>query len=225
MTSVYYVGFEVERFQSLLFDVADDEEFAAIPDLVGGPLRDVWPTPPVYTDVPELPEPDIWHLTSMGQALVVTPPVVEKLEPFLTAAGELLPLRNHTGGRHEFLAYNALRVLVDRECIDLERRAAEREQMLKIYGSLVDDDLADMADDAGHPDPWPVLYPDFIAERLPSEPGLFRVNRLPSTLFLLDHDDAADTLLRRFTTFQLQGLSFLKVWSSSDGAVEINLLG
>jgi hypothetical protein len=225
MTSVFYVGFEVERFQSLLFDVAGDEEFATIPDLVGRPLRDVWPTPPVYTHVPQLPEPDIWHLTSMGQALVVTPPVVEKLDPFLTAAGELLPLLDHTGGQREFLAYNPLRVLMDRECIDLERRAAEREQMLRIYASYHDEDFGDMMDDAGHSDPWPVLYPDFIAERLPSEPGLFRVNRLPATLFLLDHDDAADTLLRRFTTFQLQGLSFLKVWSSSDGAVEINFLG
>jgi hypothetical protein len=53
MTSVCYVEPEME-FQSLLFDVADDEEFATIPDIVGRPLWTVWPNPPVYTHAPQL---------------------------------------------------------------------------------------------------------------------------------------------------------------------------
>jgi hypothetical protein len=224
MTSVYLIGFEVERYQSLLFDVSE-AEFSTIPDLDGSrPLRDVWPNPPVQTDSPHLPAPDIWHLISMGKAFAVTPNVVERLEPMLTAVGELLPLSNHTGGEREFLAYHALRVLPARDCLDLERRAADRQRLLKIYSSYFEEDFNGMTDDAGHLDPWPILYPDFISDRLPSDPCIFRVDRLPSSLFLLDDDGASDTLLQRVTTFDLRGATFHKIWSSEGGAAEINLL-
>ena len=102
MTSVYRVDFELERFQSLLFDVAE-EEFAAIRDLNGGPLRNVWPTPPVCTVDAQLPQPDIWQLFSIGKSIVVTR--TRSLVPAASRLGSrkslevLRPHLDHAAGR------------------------------------------------------------------------------------------------------------------------------
>jgi hypothetical protein len=225
-TTVYYVAFDVEHYHSLLFDVASDAEFAEIPDLHGRRVADVWPTPAVIVHEAEGgADPDFWHLFSMGQAVVVAAPLVERLEPFLSIAGELLPLtpRNRP---HPLLALNVLTNLPVDECIDLEQRADERAQALADLRRRVDaDDYAAILEGAADGDPWPVLYPDFVADRLDFAPSFFRVDRLPASIFLLDWDEAEDTLLRRITRLALEGLAFERVWSTESGAEAVNFLG
>jgi hypothetical protein len=60
-------------------------------------------------------------------------------------------------------------------------------------------------------DPWPLLYPDFVCERLRFDPSFFRIDRLPASIFLLDLAGADDTLLRRIQRVGLTGLTFMKV--------------
>jgi hypothetical protein len=78
----------VGSFQSLLVDVPEDEMPLAFD---GQPIGDRWTPPSVYLCDPMSPPPDIWYVHVLG-ALAFTPGTVELLEPFLSVAGELLPV-------------------------------------------------------------------------------------------------------------------------------------
>lgn len=230
--SVYRVSFDVQRYRSLVFDVSS-EDWDEIPDLDGRcRLAIDWPHPPVRLDNKKAPSPDVWHLTSMGRALVMTPPVVERLEPFVSMAGELLPLRNNTDEEWEFLVLNVLIVLDHQELIDVSMGAEERRREVEMAAEIERKEAttADEREDIEETvlawregEVWPVLYPAFIAEHLPEKPTLFRIDRLASSLFLCDQDDSSDTLLRRIERLQLTGLRLTRVWSTDTGPEEINL--
>jgi hypothetical protein len=235
--TVHAVEFDAVRYRSLLFDVASEEEFAAIPDLNGWlPLAAAWRAPRVLVDEDRIEgfeaqtDPDIWHLSSMGQALVMQPSIVERLQPFLTLSGELLPLRTASGDL-ELQALNVLNVLRVEECIDLSVRAEERAHWLTEVRERMSleqmsaEDYADLLRGAAEGDPWPVLYPDFVEAGLGRIPTFFRVDRLTASIFLLDRDDEDDTLLRRLDRLGITGLTVRQVWSSQTGAEDINFLG
>jgi hypothetical protein len=66
----------------------------------------------VYVEQPRLDIPDIWCL--IGAAVLVMPrEVVDSLEPHLSSAGELLPMK--VPGPDKFFALN---ILQDVDCID-----------------------------------------------------------------------------------------------------------
>ena len=219
--TVYHVGGDL-GYRSLLYDLSG-EEFDRVPQFDGTPLRETWPTPPVYVDNYLAPSPDVWHLAS-AFALAVTSPVVERLEPFLSLAGELLPLENHTGEEWEFLVMNILNVLDVHECIDISYSAEDRIRLLEEQDRRMIE--------AGHPelvggvrdrdDPYPLLYPAFVADAL-GEPTLFRVSRLAAAIFCLERDDREDSFQRRVERLGITGLLFDRVWSSVTGPEPVNL--
>lgn len=220
--TVYVVDCDVVQYRSLLYDLPE-HQLAQVPDLVGTPTAASWPSPPVYIDNYDEPSPDVWHLTTIGKALVMTPAVIRRLEPFVSMAGELLVLRNNTGEEWDFFVLNVLKLLDHKLCIDTSHGAEERKQLLAKYADyLSSDDYDGLLRNATAGDPYPVLYPAFIPDCLVEEPTFFRVDRLTSTLFLLDRD-SDDTLLRRIERLGITGLVFDKVWSSETGPENINL--
>jgi hypothetical protein len=99
---VYRIGFDVERYQSLLFDLPEPPS-----ELFNGrPRASTWTPQPVYAYESRLDRPDIWHLFGAA-VLVLDEEVVETLEPFVSMAGELLPLRR-VPTQEELFALNVL---------------------------------------------------------------------------------------------------------------------
>lgn len=72
---------------------------------------------------------------------------------------------------------------------------------------------------------YPLLYPAFIADQLPTVPTLFTIDRFSPDIFLLDHEDEVNTLLRRIDEFGITGLARQMVWSSETGPERLNLFG
>lgn len=223
--TVYLIDFDVGRFHSLSLDLSD-AEFAAVPDLNGhSSVARNWPTPPVHLENPTGERPDLWHLYVSGAAFAIGEEA-DSLEPLLSGTGEFLPLETSHIGITDLQAFNVLTRLRVETCMDLSRGARERDELLRIYASQAEpEDYAGLLADAEDGDPWPVLYPEFIASELPQLPSLFRVDRLPSTLFLLENDDAEDRLLRRLVDYDVQGATYHRIWSSATGGVPMNLLG
>lgn len=223
--TVYFVDFDVGGYRSLLLDISEDE-FDQLPALDGQIAAEVWPTPPVIIEPStfDFPSPDVWHLMSIGKAPVVTAEVADRLEPFISAAGELLPLRNNTPVRGDFYALNVLNQ-VSMESLDLSYGADERGRLLDEYASLLSaDDYRNVMEGVKEGNPWPVLYPAFISGRLVSVSTFFRVTGLQSVIFVLDRDGDDDTLSQRIQAFEITGLTLVKVWSSETGPEDLNLL-
>jgi hypothetical protein len=108
---VYRIRFEGSRFQALAYDLPN-------PDMrlwhFGGQSKaDSWIPQPVFIDRPRAEPPDIWHLFGAA-VLVMSRETIVNLEPFVSAAGELLPLI--VSGWNERLF--ALNILEDIDCIE-----------------------------------------------------------------------------------------------------------
>jgi hypothetical protein len=110
-TTVYQIGWDVDRYQAFLYDLPSPELEMWLFD--GLPRRDSWSPQPVYSDQPLLERPDIWHLVG-STIMIMSKEVVELLEPFLSRAGELLPFVV-SGSNEEVLGLNILKVV---DCID-----------------------------------------------------------------------------------------------------------
>lgn len=105
---------DLGRFQSLLYDLP--EVRPELRSFQGRAKEEWWEPPPVYSDMPRLAEPDLWHLVGVA-TIVMAPEVAEELGGFLHAAGELLPLRMSGTNRTLF----ALNILRDVDCLDPTR--------------------------------------------------------------------------------------------------------
>lgn len=221
--SVYLVHGDVEKFQSLVLPLSD-EEFAALPDLAGYRVADRWPMPPVHVENELAPEPDIWHLSTLSKSFAMSRDVIERLEPFISSAGELLPLRAGDSTVPELFALNILDPLDVHVVIDVAASDEERGIELASYkGSVPQEEYDAIIADAQAGDPWPALYPAFIAGGLREASTFFKINRLPGSVFLLDRTDEGDTLLRRINRFAVTGLRIIRVWSSETGPERVNL--
>jgi hypothetical protein len=108
--TVYRLDWDVERFQSYVYDLPDPELDLWLFD--GTPRLSNWKPLPVYSDYPRLESPDIWHLVGAA-VLVISTDVIDLLEPFISRAGELLPLVVSGTGEEVF----ALNVLEDIDCV------------------------------------------------------------------------------------------------------------
>jgi hypothetical protein len=119
---VYRIRWEdLEHYQALLYDLPETPQ--ALQWFDGTSKGDWWDAPPVYSDMPRLKAPDLWHLVGVA-TIVMSLEVVEELAAFLHPVGELLPLRM-SGTGEGLLALNILR---DVDCLNLERyRDAELE--------------------------------------------------------------------------------------------------
>jgi hypothetical protein len=223
--TVYRVHADAERYRGLLLDASEAEPLLTGEPAPDGSIAAVWRTPPVVIDRPEGESPDIWQLSSLAMTPVMTPSVIERLEPFLSVTGELLPLNNTTSEAWNFLALHVLRVLPVSDCLDFSVGAGLRERQLRSALELTGTENTDEAvrARASRGDPWPYLAPAFIADSLDLPPAFFKIDRLPATLLLLDRQDEPDTLLRRIEAFALNGLVFEQVWSSETGPEDVNL--
>jgi hypothetical protein len=116
--TVHRIGFDVVAYQALVFDLPnptrEDFRFAGQSKLVS------WVPRRVYVDGPRRERPDIWHLFGAA-VLVMSESIVALLEPFVTGAGELLPLVV-SGTDEELLALNVLEVhdLIDPAAYSLD---------------------------------------------------------------------------------------------------------
>ena len=189
-TSVFMLSWDVERFQAYLYDLPDEKLSLHEHMLLDGHSRsDTWDTMAIYSDQPHLEEPDIWYHTATHLP-VMSREVVDKLEPFISQAGELLPLTVSDSGETVYM----LNVLVVRNAVEPDAYSVDQL--------------------------W--LYPRFIEHRLP-DTGLFRLPQLAAALFYVERDDDTDTLRGRLDERELTGMSFIPVWSTSEGAAELNL--
>lgn len=90
---VFKVRFDLEGFQDLLIDAPEGESGKWFKMLRqdGRSWSGGWRPPPVYSPEPLLRRPDFWHLVGC-YGLVVDARALDTAEPYLLAAGELLPL-------------------------------------------------------------------------------------------------------------------------------------
>jgi hypothetical protein len=110
-STVFRIAFDASDYQTLTYDLKDPP--IDLWHFDGRSRVASWSPQPVYIERPRLQRPDFWHL--FGAAVIVMgPPTIEALEPFITAAGELLPLVV-SGTNEELLALN---VLEDIDCVD-----------------------------------------------------------------------------------------------------------
>jgi hypothetical protein len=112
-TTVYEIGFDVERFQALLVDLPEEQTSVETWTFDGTPKAGSWTPLPVYSDRPRLERPDVWHLVGAA-VLAMDAETIGSLEPFVRRAGELLEL---TRSDTRDLLY-ALNILEDIDCLD-----------------------------------------------------------------------------------------------------------
>jgi hypothetical protein len=187
---VFLVSWDVDRFQAYVYDLTDERLSLHEHMLFDGLSKlETWEPLPVYSDQPHLVEPDIWYHTDTYLP-VMSDEVVEQLEPFISRAGELLPLVVSETGETVYM----LNVLVVRNAVE--------------PGAYNVDDLS--------------LYPRFIEHRLP-DTGLFKLPQLTAKIFYVEREDDEDTLIQRLENGGLRGMSFIPVWSSSEGPASLNL--
>jgi hypothetical protein len=108
-TYVHAVEFQLDGFQSLVFDAPDLPVSAYMFD--GTSRISSWSPPAVYSPYPRRRKPDLWHLFGVA-GIVIPAHLTMNLEPFLSKAGELLPLKSTNG---DFLLLN---ILEDIDCLD-----------------------------------------------------------------------------------------------------------
>jgi len=111
---VFLVSWDVERFQAYLYDLPDERLSLHEHMLFDGRSRlDTWEPLPVYSDQPHLIEPDVWYHTATDLP-VMSGGVVDQLEPFISRAGEVLPLVVSETGETVYM----LNVLVVRNALE-----------------------------------------------------------------------------------------------------------
>ena len=111
-TTIFRVTFDANRYQQFGYDLSEPEI-----DLLffnGEPRKATWAPQPVYVHHPRLKRPDIWRLAGAG-LLTFEKETANRLEPFLSSAGELLSLTVSGGGK----AF-ALNITQDVDCLDVE---------------------------------------------------------------------------------------------------------
>ena len=108
---------DADDYQSLLVDLPEGSSRF---HLAGLPRSDDWEPPPVYIENPLLPRPAIWYLSGVGGP-VMTEEVVDLLEPYLSVAGELLPVRM-SGTAEELFILNVVDVV---DALDPARSVTE----------------------------------------------------------------------------------------------------
>jgi hypothetical protein len=218
---VYLVNGDVARFQSLVLALPD-EGFRRVPELDGEPVTARWTPPPVERVDLSLPMPDIWTLASSPASFAMTREVAERLEPFISMAGELLPLRPepHAGRLYALnvCVVGDVHAVLDTRADYEERLRTVKEDLRGIAG----DETRGVLDLIEQGAAWPVLYPRFREKSLVAASTFFRVKGL-AAYFLHDLTSNDDTLLRRVELHGVTGLALRKVWSSAAGAEHINL--
>src|SRR4051812_16281177 len=113
-TRVSFVTWDVERFQAYLYDLPGEDLSLHDHMLFDGHSRlESWEPLAIYSDEPQLEEPDIWYHTATHLP-VMSNEVVDELEPYLTQAGELLPLVVSGSGETVYM----LNVLVVRDAVE-----------------------------------------------------------------------------------------------------------
>lgn len=232
---VYAVGAD-HRYQDLLL-YSSEGEFAALPDLGGVKTADTWTPPRAYLDMEEYadgrasdrPQPDIWGVVAKGRWLAMSGDVIERLEPFISLVAEALPLESECAIGRELFVLNVLNPLDVHSVIDTSAsyedrlRAVESDRELIGYKGITLETVEALIEDVRAGELYPVLYPAFNEDRLPAVPSFFAVDRFLGDVFLLDHPDEDDTLLRRIDAFELTGLAMTMVWSSETGPERLNL--
>lgn len=228
---VYSAGADI-RYQNLLL-YSSPEEFANLPGIGGGTIGDRWVPPTAIVDPEDTvaPVPDIWGVVGRGSYLAMSGEVVARLEPFISLAAELLPLDSEAATGQLLFVLNLLSPLnvhavIDTSFSDEDRlHEVEKDRELVEAGKLGLSDYESLAHDVREGELYPLLYPAFIEDRLPTVPTFFTIDRFSAGIFLLDYVDRADTLLRRIDEFDISGLARTLIWSSDTGPKRVNLFG
>lgn len=110
-STVYRVTFDGNQFQQLGYDL--DEPGIGLYRFRGVPRGDEWEVQPVAIHSRKLRRPDVWHLAGAA-VLVFEPAALSKLNPHVSAAGELLPLVLGPHGEKVF----ALNITRDVDCLN-----------------------------------------------------------------------------------------------------------
>jgi hypothetical protein len=181
--TVYRLTYDPDRYQTLGFDPAP-----ALPiyEFDGTPKLATWIPQVVRPYQLELEEPDIWFLGG-AFTIAMSHPTVDRLEPFLTDAGELIPL-TMAGSGEELLALNVLR---KPDCLD------DEESVIDSLGFSL----------AFFPSRLPA---DGLFKVRPG--GLAMTET-----FLAETRDSAASFRPRVTGLGLSGLAFEPIWSSVSG--------
>jgi hypothetical protein len=98
----------------------------------------------------------------------------------------------------------------------------ERDDGTDLYALNVLSVVDALATDRSDSEPL-VLRPSFIEHRL-GEPTVFMVPQLIGTLLCVEWSHIEDSFKKRVELSELDGLAFEPVWSSSDGADDLNLI-
>jgi hypothetical protein len=113
-TRVYLVSWDVERFQAYLYDLPDEDVSLDDHMLFNGHSKlESWKPLPIYSDQPHLERPDIWYHTATFMP-VMSEEVIDQLAPFMSEAGELLPLIVSGTGDEVYM----VNVLVVRDAVE-----------------------------------------------------------------------------------------------------------
>jgi hypothetical protein len=169
-------------YQPLLL-YSSDEEFHALPALDGVLIGERWPCPGVFIedyDDPDapLPQPDIWSVAGRGGCFAMSDQIVERLDPFISASCELLPLRSVEKTGQSLFALHVLNPLNVHEVIDTTASYEDRARALERKRERILDRLSAEHWEAAKRDLregelYPLLHPVFVEEKLPSVPTFF----------------------------------------------------
>jgi hypothetical protein len=226
--AVYAAGTDY-RFKTLRL-YSSSEEFATLPDFGGVPVGNQWRNhrAVIANETEGLPAPDIWGVLGQSYTFAASADVLERLEPFISEAAELLPLDSQEAAGERLFALNVLDPLDLYAVIDTTAGEEERMRELEQDSALVGDVLTQeeyeaILESARKGEVFPVLYPAFIEDELPTSATFFKIDQFLGDIFLLDREDDPDTLLRRVDEFGLTGMALTKLWSTESGAEHLNL--
>lgn len=189
-----WCGFD-ERHQGFLIDQPEQmlmEDYRRISTFKGTP-KDPWVPPKVYSRYPKKLEPDFWSYEVASGAFAVRPETLDLVYPFLTLAGQLLPLPYK--GR-EFSICNILEYI---DALDEEKSEGWR---ITPEGRK-----------------YSPRYPFFIPSHL-SQSTLFKISELPIHIYCWEETcEPEDEFKACVEANKLTGLTFELVWSEEDGIV------
>src|ERR1700686_1522480 len=89
--TIHRLTWNPDRYQGLSWDVSEEAFHMGLTYFDAKPRADGWDVPPIVIRSRRLRRPDIWRFGAAA-VLAFDNPTVERLEPFFSAAGELLPL-------------------------------------------------------------------------------------------------------------------------------------
>jgi hypothetical protein len=192
--TVHRITTDVDRYQTLCWDLAEVELHFGLTYFDAVPRADSWDVPPVMIRRDGRRQPDIWRFGAPA-VLAFDGATLERLAPFVSSVGELLPLIGQNDQR-----FTLLNITPAVDCVDVARSILGPIEFCLVFR---EDRLPDwgLFKTLGSPAP---------------QAHIFCVER--------DTEPPSHSFRETVETLGLEGIEFEPVWSSTSGPVPFSLM-